>query len=74
VYEDITIKILESCYKKDWLRTWYLLVKVIPNCKESCITIALNTDNKLFLQQQPCTDVNSESWSTYVGVDLDMAE
>ncbi|KAK0041662.1 transient receptor potential cation channel subfamily M member 2, partial [Biomphalaria pfeifferi] len=74
VYEDITIKILESCYKKNWLRTWYLLVKVIPNCEESCITIALNTDNKLFLQQQPCTDVNSESWSSYVGEDLDMAE
>ncbi|KAI8782305.1 transient receptor potential cation channel subfamily M member 2, partial [Biomphalaria glabrata] len=70
IYEDIAIGILNSCYNEDRKRTWYLLVKEIPEFNESCITVALKTENKQFLQHQACAEVNSVSWSKYLGKDL----
>uniref|UniRef100_A0A2C9LGI0 Uncharacterized protein n=1 Tax=Biomphalaria glabrata TaxID=6526 RepID=A0A2C9LGI0_BIOGL len=72
IYEDISIQILDSCYNKDRIRTWFLLTNDIFKWKESCITIALKTKNKLFLKQEACVMVNSLSWHNYVGEDLDI--
>ncbi|XP_055882160.1 transient receptor potential cation channel subfamily M member 2-like isoform X2 [Biomphalaria glabrata] len=72
IYEDISIQILDSCYNKDRIRTWFLLTNEIFKWKESCITIALKTKNKLFLAQEACVMVNSLSWHNYVGEDLDI--
>uniref|UniRef100_A0A2C9L5J1 TRPM-like domain-containing protein n=1 Tax=Biomphalaria glabrata TaxID=6526 RepID=A0A2C9L5J1_BIOGL len=72
IYQKAASDILTSCYKKNWEWTWYLLVKDIPEWNESCITKAMKMENKMFLQQQPCTEVNSVIWSNYLGEDLDI--
>ncbi|KAK0041663.1 transient receptor potential cation channel subfamily M member 2, partial [Biomphalaria pfeifferi] len=74
IYHDAAIEVLQSCYKKNVHLTFCLMVKEIPDWNESCITIALKTENQEFLQQQACAGVNSVSWSNYLGKDLDLSQ
>uniref|UniRef100_A0A2C9LXH9 Ion transport domain-containing protein n=1 Tax=Biomphalaria glabrata TaxID=6526 RepID=A0A2C9LXH9_BIOGL len=74
IYEDIAINVLDSCYSKDNRITWILLTKSVEILNESCITLALKTRNKLFLQQEACVAVNHASWHFYIGNDLDFSK
>ncbi|XP_055881477.1 transient receptor potential cation channel subfamily M member-like 2 isoform X2 [Biomphalaria glabrata] len=70
IYECTAINILKSCYRRNRNRTLFLLMNVDSKCKQSCITIALKTKNKLFLAQEACIRANNEIWQTYLGEDL----
>ncbi|KAI8782309.1 transient receptor potential cation channel subfamily M member 2, partial [Biomphalaria glabrata] len=72
-YEDIANKVLDSCYKKDRKSTWYLLIENISLWNESCITVAFKTENKQFLKERACADVNSVIWSYYLGQTLNLS-
>ncbi|KAH9503010.1 hypothetical protein Btru_072606 [Bulinus truncatus] len=71
LYQNMAIDILKSCYREDSKLTSYVLIKEIPEWRESCITIAIKTENKQFLQQTACSDVNRVAWRTYLGQHLD---
>ncbi|XP_055859795.1 transient receptor potential cation channel subfamily M member 2-like isoform X2 [Biomphalaria glabrata] len=70
-YQDLAIGTLFACYKENILSTWILLIQQIPVWgNESCITIAMKTKNRQFVQQKACSDLNKYVWNNYKGLQL----
>ncbi|KAH9509885.1 hypothetical protein Btru_045524, partial [Bulinus truncatus] len=74
-YQDLALETLYACYKENILSTWILLIKQIPFWgEESCITIAMKTNNRQFIKHKACTDLNDYVWNNYQGQQLQELE